>query len=113
MESVWLVSEGRVLASALRATTHAERRHGLLGVHHVEQPLVLEPCAWVHSLGMRTNLDIAYVNKDDVVIRTARLKRWRIPAPVRRSVRIVEAAPGSLERWNLRPGDILEVRQSS
>lgn len=113
MENVWLVSEGRVLASAVRATTHAERRHGLIGAREVERPLVLDQCSWVHSIGMRTDLDVAYVDADDVVISTAYLRRWRVPAPVRGARRVVEAAPGSFERWNLRPGDVLEIRTTN
>lgn len=110
MEPVWLVSEGRVLASAHRATTRAERRRGLIGHARIDQPLVLEPCAWVHSVGMRADIDVAFVNEDNMVIATAHLRPWRVGAPVRGSRCVVEAAAGSLERWNLKVGDTLEVR---
>lgn len=110
MEEVWLVSDGRVLASARRTTTRGERRRGLLGVDVVPEPLVIEDCAWVHSLGMRTDLDVLHLDSDGTVLSASRLARWRIGRPVRGAVRVVEAAPGSLERWNVHPGERIEVR---
>lgn len=110
MEPVWLVSDGRVLASAHLTTNRAERRRGLLGQSNVDAPLVLEPCAWVHSVGMRVAIDIAYVGDDNVVIATSHLKPWRVGPPVRGAKRVIEAASGSIERWNVKVGDTIEVR---
>ena len=107
---VWLVSEGRVLASARRAITRAERRRGLIGVTSVSEPLVLEPCSWIHTVGMRTAIDVVYVANDCTVLSTSHMRPWRV-GPLTRSARfIVEAAPGSIERWNVKPGDKLEIR---
>ena len=112
MEPVWLVSDGRVLASAMRTTTRAERRRGLLGTDTVAEPLVLEDCAWVHSLGMRTDIDVVHLDADGTVLCTGHLPRWRIGRPVRGAVRVVEAAPGSVARWQLTPGARMEVRRA-
>ena len=107
---VWLVSDGRVLASARRAVTRSERRRGLIGVSSVTEPLVLEPCSWIHTVGMRTPIDVVYVSHDGTVLSTAHLRPWRV-GPLTRSARlIVEAAPGSIERWNVKPADKLEIR---
>lgn len=112
MEPVWLVSDGRVLASAMRATTRAERRRGLLGSDTVAEPLVLENCAWVHSLGMRTDIDVVHLDADGTVLSAALLPRWRIGRPVRGATSVVEAAPGSVARWRLTPGVRVEVRRA-
>ena len=112
MEPVWLVSDGRVLASAMRTTTRGERRRGLLGTDTVSEPLVLEDCAWVHSLGMRTDIDVVHLGADGTVLCTGHLPRWRIGRPVRGAVRVVEAAPGSVARWQLTPGARMEVRRA-
>lgn len=109
-EPVWIVSEGRVLASARRAHTRAERRRGLIGAHTVDEPLVLEPCNWVHTVGVRTAIDVVYVQADNTVISTARMRPWRVGPLTRRARLVIEAAPGSLERWNLKPGDTIEIR---
>jgi hypothetical protein len=110
LEPVWLVSKGNVLCAAVRATTRAQRRRGLLGVSTVVEPLVLQPCSWVHTIGMRTALDVAYINSNGVVIALQNMKPWRVGPLVRAAHFVVEAAPGSFERWNLHVGDEMEIR---
>jgi len=110
MEPIWLVSEGRVLAAAKLATSRTDLRRGLLGVTTVDEPLVLMPCSWVHTIGMKVAIDVAHVSTDGLVLRTATLKPWRIGARNSQSHMIVEAAAGSFERWNIRIGSPLEVR---
>jgi uncharacterized membrane protein (UPF0127 family) len=107
---VWLVSDGRVLASARRAVTRSERRRGLLGVSSVPEPLVLQPCSWIHTVGMRTAIDVVYVAHDGTVLSTSHMRPWRVGPLTRRAQFIVEAAPGSIERWSIKPGDKLEIR---
>ena len=111
MEPVWLVSKGNVLASADLATTRAERRRGLIGAAAVTTPLVLTPCNWVHSVGMRTTVDVAYVGADGAVLDIRTLRPFRVAPPNRRAVTVIEAARGSFERWGLAVGDQVEVRR--
>jgi len=46
------------------------------------------------------------------VIKTERIKPLRISAPVSRCKTVVEAGAGSFERWNLKVGDVIEVRNT-
>ena len=110
MEPVWLVSEGRVLAAARLATTRTDRRRGLIGETSISEPLVLQPCSWVHTIGMKVPIDVAYVSLDGVVLDVETLKPWRVGPNNRQSHLVVEAAAGSFDRWNLRAGNPLEVR---
>ena len=107
---IWLVSKGNVLASAFLATSRRDRRRGLMGVQVIEQPLVIDPCSWVHSLGMKTSIDVVYLNAHNVVISTSHLKPWRVGPNVRHSKQVIESAGGSIERWNIHIGDEIEVR---
>lgn len=111
MQPVWLVSGGRVLASARLATTRRHRRRGVIGLDEIVEPVVLEPCRWVHTVGVRVPLDVAYVDDGGAVLSTETLKPWRVGVPVRGAHAVVEASAGSFERWNLRPGDVVEVRR--
>ena len=113
LRSAWLVSDGRVLASADVADTPRTRRVGLLGKSSTETVLVIQPCSWVHTLGMRFALDVAYVDRDGVVVKVSHLSPWRVGAPVRGSKYVIEAASGSFERWGLRAGDTVEVRETA
>ncbi len=106
----WLVSESRVLASAEVAHSRHDRRRGLLGRHDLEGALVLDPCRWVHTLGMRFALDVAYLDPDDVVIKTLHMAPWRVGVPVPRARKVIEAQRGAFGRWGLRVGDVVEIR---
>jgi uncharacterized membrane protein (UPF0127 family) len=106
----WLVSEARVLASADLASTRRARRRGLLGRDHFEGALVLSPCRWVHTLGMRFPIDVAYVGADGTVLKTRHMGRYRVGAPVRRASWIIEAEAGAFARWGLSEGTPVEVR---
>jgi len=107
----WLVSDGRVLASAEVAHGARARGKGLLGRDGVGGALVLAPCRWVHTLGMRFDIDVAYLDAEGRVIKTCRMRRHRIGMPVRRARTVVEAEAGALARWGLRPGDVVELRE--
>ena len=106
----WLVSEARVLASAEVARDRRSRRKGLLGRDHYEGALVIEPCRWIHTMGMRFPIDVAYLDADGTVIKTTCVRPHRPTVPVPRSVAVIEAEAGAFERWGLHVGDIVEVR---
>jgi uncharacterized membrane protein (UPF0127 family) len=111
LSPVWLVSKGNVLASANLATTRRDRRRGLIGVTDVHTPLVLRPCNWVHSVGMKATIDVAYVDADGTVLHTQELRPMRVAPWMRAAAFVIEAAAGSFERWPLRTGDLVEIRE--
>ena len=106
----WLVSEARVLASADVAETSRQRRNGLLGRDGLDGAFVIPSCRWVHTLGMRMPIDVAFVDGDGVVIKMVRMKRWRIGMPVKQASWLIEASTGAFERWGLSVGDVVELR---
>ncbi|MFN3255507.1 MAG: DUF192 domain-containing protein [Ilumatobacter sp.] len=109
----WLVSDARVLASAEHAQTRSERRHGLLGRDGIEGALVIDRCRWVHTIGMRFPIDVAYLDDDGLVMKTVQMPRHRLGLPVPSAERVIEAEAGAFERWGLRVGDTVEVRDES
>ena len=107
----WLVTEGRVLASCESATDRKARRRGLLRRDGIEGALVLRNCRWVHTLGMRFAVDVAYLDQNGVVVKTVHMRRHRVGAPVWRARSVVEAQEGAFGRWGLRVGDVVELRE--
>ena len=109
----WLVREGDVLASADIARSARERTVGLLGRDpgSVAGALVLRPCRQIHTLGMRFPIDVAFCDREGVVLRAVTVSPWRVTRVVWRSGFVVEAAAGSFERWQLRAGDTIEVKE--
>lgn len=108
----WLLTDdARVLASAEIADARAARRRGLLGRDGIAGAIVLRPCRWVHTLGMRFAIDVAFVDRDGQVIKTMQINRHRVGVPVWRATSVIEAEAGAFARWGLRVGDRVEISE--
>ena len=109
----WLVTDDkRVLASAEVADARSARRRGLLGRDGLEGAIVLRPCRWVHTIGMRFSIDIAFIDTTGCVVKTMHMSPRRIGVPVWRASDVIEAEAGAFARWGLRVGDVIEVRDN-
>jgi uncharacterized membrane protein (UPF0127 family) len=111
MSSVpWLLRDGEVLASLEVADGRRARARGLLGRDGVDGAVLLRPARSVHTVGMRFPIDVAFCDDGLRVIRVVTMPRYRVSRPVWRSRAVVEAEAGAFARWQLRPGDVLEVK---
>ena len=108
----WLMSEARVLASVDVAASRAERAKGLLGRDDLEGAFAIPGCRWVHTMGMKFPIDVAYVDADGNVIKVVSMRRHRIGAPVPKARTVIEARAGSFERWGLKVGHPVEIRST-
>ena len=104
----WLLRDGVVLASLEVATDRPSRRRGLLGRDGIEGALLLEPARSVHTMGMRFPIDVAWLDADLRVLRTATLPRQRMTRLVLRARSVLEAEAGRFAHWDLTVGDQLE-----
>ena len=111
--SGWLLRDGDVLAALEMMESFRERSVGLLGRDRVDGALLLRPARSVHTLGMRFPIDVAFCDRDLVVVRTVRLRPGRLTRPSLRACCVIEAQAGAFERWQLRPGDRLEVKETA
>ena len=105
----WLVRDGVVLASAEVASTRRDRRRGLLGRDGVDGVVVL-PVRSVHTLGMRFDIDVAYLDGDGLVVKVHTLRPNRVGLPVFAARSVVEGSAGQFRAWGIAPGDRLEIR---
>lgn len=106
-----------MVAEAEIASDAGARTKGLLGRAEMNEKgsaadkvLVLEPAGWIHTLGMRFAIDVAYVDRQGRVLSVKTMKPWRMGLPRLRSRRVLEAAAGSFARWDLKAGDRVEVK---
>ena len=106
----WLVSDGVVMASAEVADGHRAKRRGLLGRDTIEGAFVIEQCRWIHTIGMRFPIDVAFLDAQGAVIKTMRMSRHRVGAPVWGARSVIEAEAGAFARWGLHVGDVVELR---
>jgi uncharacterized membrane protein (UPF0127 family) len=82
----------------------------LLGREGIEGALLLERVRWVHTIGMRFPIDVAYLDAEGHVLKTVRMGRHRVGVPVPRARSVIEAEAGAFARWGLHVGDTIEVR---
>jgi len=108
----WLLREGEVLAALEIAESRKQARRGLLGRDGIDGALQLRGVRLgVHTLGMRFEIDVAFCDADMIVLRTVCMAPWRMSRPSLRARCAIEAESGAFERWRLRPGDHLEVKE--
>jgi uncharacterized membrane protein (UPF0127 family) len=109
-EAAWLLRDGEVLAALEVAATRRSRRRGLLRRDGIDGALLLRPARSVHTIGMRFAIDVAFCDRDFVVLATCTMGRYRLGLPRMRARCVLEAEQGAFERWALRPGDRLEIK---
>jgi len=106
----WLMRGEQVLATVEVAGSFGARARGLLGRDDIDGAMLIRPTRSVHTLGMRFAIDVAFCDADLLVLRTVCMKPWRLTRPCWRARCVIEARAGAFDRWRLRPGDVLEVR---
>ncbi len=107
----WLVRDGVVLASVEVPTGRRSRGRGLLGRESFEGAMLIRPARAVHTIGMKFALDIALLDDNGTVIKTLRLRKYRVSAPIWRAKAVLEAQSGAFGSWGLKIGDVLEIRE--
>jgi len=107
----WLLRDGQVLASLEVADSFLARGRGLLGRSSFEGAMLLRHTRGVHSVGLRFAVDVAFLDRDLVVLDTVRLRRYWLALPRLRTRSVLEAQAGAFERWGLKVGDRLEIQE--
>ncbi|MGI9578322.1 MAG: DUF192 domain-containing protein [Microthrixaceae bacterium] len=105
----WLVRDAEVLASVELADGRAARRKGLLGRDDFDGVLRLKARS-VHTFGMRFPIDVAVCDSQGMVRKVLTMAPWRVSMPRLSATVVYEARAETFREWNLRPGDMLEVR---
>ncbi len=106
----WLLRDGDVLATAEVADGMGKRAKGLLGRTGYEGAMVFPHTRSVHTVGMRFAIDVAFCDRDMVVLDVVRVPPMRMALPRRRCRSVIEAEAGAFDRWGLCAGDRLELR---
>ncbi|MFI8530433.1 DUF192 domain-containing protein [Streptomyces aquilus] len=91
------------------ATSYRARTKGLLGRDGIEGAILLSPANSVHTFRMRIPIDVAYLDRNLVVIAVRTMKPGRLGLPRVRARHVVEAEAGAMGGWGLRSGVRAEV----
>jgi uncharacterized membrane protein (UPF0127 family) len=106
----WLIHHDQVLASLEIAHTRRAKRRGLLGRDGYEAALLLPGCRWVHTMGMRFPIDVAFCDRDGTVLRIVSMPPNRIGRPCWGARTAVESTEGAFASWSVRVGDRLDFQ---
>ena len=109
-EPRWLVRDAVVLAAVEVPAGAKGRARGLLGRDGIEGVMLLRPCRHVHTFRMRFPIDVAFCDRDDVVLRVTSLPPGRLSPFLWRAAYALEAESGAFARWELRAGDRIELK---
>jgi len=105
-------ADGRVVASTVElAVTRATRRQGLLGRSGLPEShaIVIAPCSAIHTWFMRFPIDVVFVSRDGLIIKTRpSIPAWRMSGAMGAHAAI-EMGSGGLAPLRLKPGDRLEL----
>jgi uncharacterized protein len=112
VRTAWLLRDGSVLAAAEVCEGLFDRTRGMLGRADYEGAMLLPHTRSVHTIGMRFAMDVAFLDRDLVVLGIVRVAPWRLTLPRRGGRCVLEAKAGSFERWGLKGGDRLEIRET-
>ena len=109
----YLFVNGQQLASVGLAGNVANRTKGLLGQTAMPpdyDALLLTGASWIHTLGMKFTIDVAYLDRHNRVIALATMPPWRVGLPRLQATGVLETAAGNFAKWGLRAGTEVELR---
>ena len=109
----YLFVNGQQLASVGLAGNVANRTKGLLGQSAMPSDydaLLLSGASWIHTLGMKFTIDVAYLDRHNRIVALATMPPWRVGLPRWQAKGVLETATGNLAKWGLRVGTEVELR---
>lgn len=112
-----ITKEGQVIGSRIKlAVTFWQRLKGLLGTKSLAegQGLLLRPCSQVHTWFMGYTIDVVFLDEYGRIVGLEQnMKAGQVSPKYHKSWQVLELPSGSVEKYNLRRGDFLEILYSS
>lgn len=104
---------GTIVATRIdRLSGFLQRAVGLLARSRVQRDegVWITRCRAIHTIGMRTSIDVIFVDRDGRVLRVDRdVKPNRLSLSCRQAKGVVELGGGALSQIDVLPGDRLEL----
>jgi len=104
-------TRGTVLAERVAWATGEARKRGLLGHDRLDpsEGMYIVPTQWIHTIGMRFAIDIAFLGTDGRVLSVHRgLEPNRLSRLAFRAEGALELAAGILQATRTEPGDVVQ-----
>lgn len=106
------------ISEVIIANTFQKRLLGLMFRQKTEFPMLFEipqnigsrMRSSIHSLFMRFDLKLVFIDKNNIVFEMADLKPWRLYVPKKEAKYIIEFDKSKFENYNIKIGDKIEIR---
>ena len=105
-------SEQPLLDNLSVANSFFKRMKGLLGISTLDgsSGIVITPCNLIHTFGMKFNIDVIFLDKDNRIINIrTNVPKSRVHGQIK-AKHTMELTAGSVERLDLTAGDQLMWR---
>lgn len=103
------VTTGEIVATEVKiAQGWIERMVGLIARRHVDpaEGLWFDDCSIIHTIGMQTQIDVIFLDKNDRVLRTVcAVPQNKFALACRGARTVVELGSGALQRCDVLAGD--------
>ena len=104
-----------LLEDASLADSYFTRLKGLLGKSSLkdDEGLIIKPCNSVHTIGMKFSIDIAFVDKNNVIIHIIKdMVPGKLSSIVKKSSYVIESKGGLFE-GKVNIGDRVDISEKS
>ncbi len=116
MKRLRAIRNGRVLLTDLRlANRFGSRLKGLTDVAELalNEGLLICPCWAIHTIGMRYPIDVAFLNREGLVVKTVASLGPRQCAAALSATQVLELRAGSLAALRIRVKDRISLEADS
>lgn len=77
-----------------------------------KEGLVIEGCRSIHTLGMRYNIDVVFLdNQNRVIAIFQNMKPFRVTPFLKNASKVVELRSGTIKNTSLKVGDLVDFRE--
>lgn len=104
--------DGVIFSKVINADSFFKRLKGLMFTKEIsrDSSIIIRPCGQIHTFFMNYNIDVLYLNKDNVILdMDENLAPWRIGKRVKGAVSVVELQSGKVKRSNIKVGQAIEI----
>ena len=103
-----------LLDNAKIADNFITRLKGLLGKLGLEsgEGLVIKPCNSIHTVGMKFPIDVAFIDKNDMVVHIMEnIPSGKLKPIIKKAKYVIEARAGEYKARGLEVGDVLKISE--
>lgn len=105
-----------LVKEVLLADSFYYRLKGLMGKKELKENegLCLKPCKSVHTFFMKFNIDVLFVDNNDVVCGIVEnLRPWQVSSYYRTSRYVIELKAGAIEKYKIELGDKINISSNT